>query len=132
MRPSTALEAAIPTPDPAEVYVVAHKALASALKVIARADDSSGIIGDACRRLLELDPTAAAAAQVPAGSLADWMMRFQSEQAEPQILTILHSAFLGRHKIPRYLYRLWPDHRGQQGAGRGSRPAGRPGAAVIR
>jgi hypothetical protein len=86
------LEAAIPTPDPAEVTVVAHKALASALKFIARADDSSGIIGDACRRLLELHPTAAAAAQVPASSLADWMMRFQFEQAEPQILTILHPA----------------------------------------
>jgi hypothetical protein len=27
------LEAAIPTPDPAEVYVVTHKALASAIKV---------------------------------------------------------------------------------------------------
>ena len=71
------LEAAIPTTDPAEVYAVTHKALASAIKVIARADDSSGIIGDACRRLLELHPTVAAAAQVPASNLADWMMRFQ-------------------------------------------------------
>jgi hypothetical protein len=71
------LEAAIPTTDPAEVYAVTHKALASAIKVIARADDSSGIIGDACRRLLELHPTVAAAAQVPAGSLVDWMVRFQ-------------------------------------------------------
>jgi hypothetical protein len=71
------LEAAIPTTDPAEVYAVTHKALASAIKVIARADDSSGIIGYACRRLLELHPTVAAAAQVPAGSLVDWMVRFQ-------------------------------------------------------
>ena len=30
------LEAAIPTTDPAEVYAVSHKALASAIKVIAR------------------------------------------------------------------------------------------------
>ena len=71
------LEAAIPTTDPAEVYAVTHKALASAIKVIARADDSSGIIGGACRRLLELLPTVAAAAQVPASNLVDWMMRFQ-------------------------------------------------------
>jgi len=71
------LEAAIPTTDPAEVYAVTHKALSSAIKVIARADDSSGIIGDACRRLLQLHPTVAAAAQVPAGNLADWMVRFQ-------------------------------------------------------
>lgn len=42
------LEAAIPSADPVDIYSVTHKALASALKVIARADDSSGIIGDAC------------------------------------------------------------------------------------
>lgn len=73
------LEAAIPTTDPAEIYVVTHKALASAIKVIARADDSSGIIGDACRRLLDLHPKAAAAASVPPGKLIDWMMKFQFE-----------------------------------------------------
>lgn len=73
------LEAAIPSTDPAEVYAVTHKALASAVKVIARADDSSGIIGDACRRLLELHPKAAAAARVPNGKLIDWMMKFQFE-----------------------------------------------------
>ena len=71
------LEAAVPTTDPTEVYAVTHKALASAVKVIARADDSSGIIGDACRRLLELHPRAAAAARVPAGKLIDWMLKFQ-------------------------------------------------------
>jgi hypothetical protein len=69
------LESAIPTTDSADVYTVTHEALASAIKVIARADDSSGIIGDACRRLLELHPIVAAAAQVPAGNLADWMVR---------------------------------------------------------
>jgi hypothetical protein len=71
------LEAAIPGTDPSQVYAVTHKALASAVKVIARADDSSGIIGDACRRLLELHPTAAARARVPAGRLVDWMITFQ-------------------------------------------------------
>ena len=71
------LEAAITTSDPAEVYAVAHKALASALTVIARADDSSGIIGDACRRLLHLHPGLAAAAQVQPGRLVSWMMAFQ-------------------------------------------------------
>jgi hypothetical protein len=63
--------------DPAEAYSVTHKALGSAIKVIARADDSSGIIGDACRRLLELHPKVAAAANVPAAKLIDWMMTFQ-------------------------------------------------------
>lgn len=71
------LEAAIQTTPPSEIYSVTHKSLASAIKVIARADDSSGIIGDACRRLLDLHPKAAAAARVPSGKLIDWMMKFQ-------------------------------------------------------
>ncbi len=73
------LEAAVPTTAPGEVYTVAHKALASAITVIARADDSSGIIGDACRRLLALHPKTAAAAKVPTARLVDWMMKFQFE-----------------------------------------------------
>ncbi len=71
------LEAAIPTTDPAEVYAVVHAVLASAVKVIARADDSSGIIGDGCRRLLALHPRAAASAGVAPSTLVDWMMKFQ-------------------------------------------------------
>ncbi|MDQ2853043.1 MAG: hypothetical protein M3Y49_20350 [Actinomycetota bacterium] len=73
------LEATIPTADPRDAYQVTQKALASALKVIMRADDSSGIIGDACRRLLELHPVVAAVAAVPAGKLIDWMFKFQFE-----------------------------------------------------
>ncbi|MEP6463465.1 MAG: hypothetical protein ABJC62_08630 [Frankiaceae bacterium] len=42
--------------------------MSSAIKVIARADDSSVIIGDACRRLLDLHPKVAASAKVPLGS----------------------------------------------------------------
>ncbi|GAB3755974.1 hypothetical protein GCM10027599_20350 [Yimella radicis] len=76
------LEAAIPTTEPAEIYSVTHRALASSLKVIARADDSSGIIGDACRRLLALHPQAAAAARTPVGKLIDWMMKFQFDDDE--------------------------------------------------
>ena len=71
------LEAALPMTGPAEAYAVAHAALASAVKVIARADDSSGIIGDACHRLLALHPAAAASAGVTPGKLVDWMMKFQ-------------------------------------------------------
>lgn len=71
------LEAAIPTTDTAEAYMVTHKALVSAIKVIARADDSSGIIGDACRRLLTLHPQLAASAGVPPNRLVPWMITFQ-------------------------------------------------------
>lgn len=71
------LEEAAATADPADVYDVTRRAIASAMKVIARADDSSGIIGDACRRLLRLHPRAAANAAVPPKKLVDWMIAFQ-------------------------------------------------------
>ena len=53
------------------------KALASSITVIARSDDSSGIIGDACRRLLELHPVAVARASAPVAPLVKWMIKFQ-------------------------------------------------------
>ncbi len=71
------LERSLPTTNPTEAYAVAHAALASPIKVIARADDSSGIIGDACRRLLGLHPRLAANAQVQPTRLVDWMIKFQ-------------------------------------------------------
>ncbi len=71
------LKASIPSTDPKELYAVTTKAITSAMKVIARADDSSGIIGDACRRLLELHPVAARSAHAPAAALVKWMITFQ-------------------------------------------------------
>jgi tetratricopeptide (TPR) repeat protein len=70
------LQEAAETEDPAVVFAVTQKAIASALKVIMRADDSSGIVGDACRALLDLHPKVAARAK-PAAKLVDWMMTFQ-------------------------------------------------------
>ena len=71
------LEAARATSDPAEFHAVVQAALASAVKVIARADDSSGIIGDACRWLLAVHPQSAAVAEVAPGKLVDWTVKFQ-------------------------------------------------------
>ncbi|MFE1592358.1 hypothetical protein [Nocardia sp. NPDC058705] len=65
--------------DPATVFAVTQKALASAVKVIARADDSSGIMGDAIRGLLELHARSAAAARPPVSKLVAWMIAFQFE-----------------------------------------------------
>lgn len=64
---------------PKDVHDVTHRALNSALTVIRRSDDSGGIIGDACRRLLELHPRTAAAAQTASGRLVDWMIKFTFE-----------------------------------------------------
>lgn len=102
------LEDAIPSTDPAEVYAVTHKALASAIKVIARADDSSGIIKDACRRLLELHPKAAAAAHVPSGTLIDWMMRFQFDGDVDyfELDPVAYASALGETAMKAYRKRL--------------------------
>jgi hypothetical protein len=72
------LEAAIPTTDPAEVYAVTHKALASAIKVIARADDSSGSsVVPAVACWSSIIPRSLRQHRVPAGDLVDWMIKFQ-------------------------------------------------------
>ena len=49
--PEELVEEGVRPPTLAELYTIVHKALASALKVIARADDSAEIIGDVCRDL---------------------------------------------------------------------------------
>jgi hypothetical protein len=56
--------------DPAVVFSVTQWAITSALKVIMRADDSSGIIGDACQGLLDLHAQAAVLARPAAAT--DW------------------------------------------------------------
>ncbi|MEE4025040.1 hypothetical protein V1Y59_18285 [Gordonia sp. PKS22-38] len=63
--------------DPAEAFAVTQRALASALKVVMRADDSSGIIGDAVRDLLDLHADLSGPAAPPPAKLVDWMIRFQ-------------------------------------------------------
>ena len=63
--------------DPAEVFAVTQRAITSAIKVIMRADDSSGVIGDACYDLLGLHPIAAARAGTAPTKLVDWMVKFQ-------------------------------------------------------
>ena len=102
------LEAAIPTTEPADAYAVTHKALASAITVIARADDSSGIVGDACRRLLQLHPKLAADAHTPAARLIDWMMSFQfdGEVDYFKIDPVAYAPALGVYGLTLYRARL--------------------------
>ena len=63
--------------DTASLLPVVEKAVASAVRVILRADDSSGIIGDAIRGMLELHAKAVAKARPPASKLVAWMIKFQ-------------------------------------------------------
>lgn len=102
------LEAAVDTADPPEVFTVTQRALSSALKVIMRADDSSGIIGDACRRLLALHPKVAATARVPAGKLVEWMMKFQFDGVVDffEIDPVAYAPALGEAGLASYRERL--------------------------
>jgi hypothetical protein len=63
--------------DPAALLAVVEKAIAAAIRVILHADDSSGIVGDAIRSLLELHVQVASEARPLASELADWMIKFQ-------------------------------------------------------
>src|SRR5699024_9212883 len=102
------LESAVGTADPGEVHTVTHKALASAVTVIGRADDSAGIIGDACRRLLRLHPKTAHAAQVPAGQLVDWMVKFQFDGPVDYFVLdpVAYAPALGDKGVAAYRSRL--------------------------
>lgn len=71
------LRAAAQTQPAADVLPVTQRALASALKAIARADDSSGIIGDAIKGLLALHAELTNAAPPPPARLVAWMIDFQ-------------------------------------------------------
>ena len=71
------LRAAAEQDDPAAVFAATQKSIAAAVKVILRADDSSGIMGDAVRRLLILHAQLAVDAQPPATKLVAWMIAFQ-------------------------------------------------------
>lgn len=94
--------------DPVEVHRVTQKAVASSMKVIARADDSSGIIGDACRRLLDLHPRTAAAAQIAPSKLVAWMLKFQFEGDVDffMIDPVPYASALGAHGVESYRAKL--------------------------
>ncbi|GAA1520817.1 tetratricopeptide (TPR) repeat protein [Agromyces terreus] len=102
------LESHLATADAADAYAVTHKALASSLKVIARADDSSGIIGDACRRLLDLHPRLAAAASVPPAKLVKWMFAFQLDGDVDyfELDPVAYAPALGERGLKAYRERL--------------------------
>lgn len=102
------LVAAGATADPADLYAVTHKALTAAIKVIARADDSSGIIGDACRRLLDLHPRVAAAALVQSAKLIAWMMTFQfaGDVDFFELDPVAYAPALGEHGMATYRAKL--------------------------
>jgi hypothetical protein len=71
------LRDAVESADPATLLGIVDKAIAAAVRVILRADDSSGIIGDAIRDLLKLHADVASKARPSASRLVIWMIKFQ-------------------------------------------------------
>lgn len=63
--------------DPPAVLPVVEKAVPAAIRVILRADDSSEIIGDAIRGLLDLHGQLASKARPSASKLVTWMIQFE-------------------------------------------------------
>ncbi|MDR1212725.1 MAG: hypothetical protein LBK54_01260 [Propionibacteriaceae bacterium] len=114
------LEAALGAEDPQVVFDVTKRAIASAYTIIARADDSSGIIGGAVCRLLELHPQAAALAQPSAKKLVEWMMKmiFHDKVNYFQIDPVAYAPALGDAGMKLYRQAL-----SDKAATLGQRPA---------
>lgn len=94
--------------DPADVFAVSQKAVASSLKLIMRADDSDGVMGDAIRALLDLHADTAAPAGISPTTLVTWMIKFQFEN-ECDFFTIDpvgYAPALGDKGIARYRAQL--------------------------
>ena len=91
-------------PPPAERLAVCQKAIVSAVAVILKADDSSGIIGDAVRRLLSLHPQLAAQAQPPVEGLITWIIAFQFDGKQDffEIDPVAYAPTLGDLGLKRY------------------------------
>ncbi len=94
--------------DATGAFAVTQRAIASATKVIMRTDDSSGIIGDACRRLLDLHARLAPLAEPPAAKLLDWMIAFQfpNECDYSGIDPVAYASALGDTGVAAYRARL--------------------------
>ena len=93
---------------PAERLAVCQKAIASAITVILKADDSSGVIGDAVRRLLRLHPEFAAQAQPAVARLVDWLIAFQFDGKQDffEIDPVDYAPALGDEGLQRYREQL--------------------------
>lgn len=66
----------------AELVVLLQRAAGHLVKVIMRADDSDGTIGELCRDVLDLHRQACAAGVADRQSLARWMVRFAFEDQD--------------------------------------------------
>lgn len=73
---------AVGTSPTAELVVLIERAIGHVLKVILKADDSDGMIGDLARELLDLHARACDAGTADPVKLARWMVRFRFDDQD--------------------------------------------------
>ena len=66
----------------AELVMLLQRAAGHLVKVILRADDSNGMIGDLCREVLDLHRQASAAGVADPAKVAKWMVKFTFEDQD--------------------------------------------------
>ncbi|MGI8756599.1 MAG: DUF6880 family protein [Acidimicrobiales bacterium] len=77
-----ALADAVATEPSVELVVLLQRAAGHLVKVIMRADDSNGMIGDLARQVLDLHREACTACVAEPQALAKWMVRFAFEDQD--------------------------------------------------
>ncbi len=77
-----ALADAVASEPSRELVVLLERAVGHVVKVILRADDSDGMIGDLARRILELHERACNAGVAEPTALAKWMIRFNFDDQD--------------------------------------------------
>ncbi len=90
--------------DPAAVISPAQKAIASLCRILLRADDSSGVIGDVVRGLLKLHARSCTQAPPTPAKLVQWMIRFQflDDQDFFELDPVDYADALGQRGLTKY------------------------------
>lgn len=87
----------------ADLVVLLRRAAGHLVKVIMRADDSNGMIGDLTRQILDLHRQACASGVAEPRSLAKWMVRFAfDDQDFFEIDPVAYAAALGEKGLAVY------------------------------
>lgn len=98
-----ALGDAVATEPSAELVVLLQRAAGHLVKVIMRADDSNGMIGDLARHVLNLNHEACVAGVAEPQALAEWMVRFAFEDQDFfEIDPVAYSGALGEKGLAVY------------------------------
>lgn len=98
-----ALAGEVASGSSAQLVVLLQRAAGHLVKVIMRADDSDGMIGDLCRQVLDLHRQACAAGVADPQALAKWMVRFALEDQDFfEVDPVVYAEALGEKGLTVY------------------------------